>query len=122
VGRVEGGARLVDEAGRTMQEIVTSVKKVSDLIAEIAAASEEQSSGIAQVNTAITHMDQVVQQNASLVEEAAAATESMKGQAAVLLQTVSRFRLDGAAPSVFVAAHAPRTTLPVLAASWSQAA
>jgi methyl-accepting chemotaxis protein len=76
-----------------MEEIVGSVKKVSDLIAEIAAASEEQDAGIQQVNTAVTQMDQVVQQNAGLVEEATAATESMKGQAAVLLQTVSRFKL-----------------------------
>jgi hypothetical protein len=71
------------------------VKKVSDLIAEIAAASQEQSSGIGQVNTAVTQMDQVVQQNASLVEEATAATESMKEQAASLLQLVSRFKLGG---------------------------
>jgi hypothetical protein len=76
-----------------MQEIVSSVKKVSDLIAEIAAASEEQDAGIQQVNTAVTQMDQVVQQNASLVEEAAAATESMKTQASALLQMVSRFNL-----------------------------
>ncbi|HVE54768.1 MAG TPA: methyl-accepting chemotaxis protein, partial [Ramlibacter sp.] len=73
-----------------------SVKKVSDLIAEIAAASEEQSTGIGQVNVAITQMDQVVQQNASLVEEASAATESMKEQAGALLRTVSRFDLGGA--------------------------
>jgi hypothetical protein len=83
---------------------VASVKKVSDLIADIAAASQEQSSGIEQVNTAVSQMDQVVQQNASLVEEAAAATESMKGQAATLLEMVSRFKLgDGEqAPRVAV--------------------
>jgi methyl-accepting chemotaxis protein len=69
------------------------VKKVSDLIAEIAAASEEQDAGIQQINTAVTQMDQVVQQNASLVEEASAATESMKSQAGSLLQMVSRFKL-----------------------------
>jgi methyl-accepting chemotaxis protein len=95
VEKVDAGTRLVDAAGHTMQEIVGSVKKVSDLIAEIAAASEEQSSGIAQVNVAITQMDQVVQQNASLVEEASAATESMKEQAGALLRTVSRFDLGG---------------------------
>ncbi|MDB5956153.1 methyl-accepting chemotaxis protein [Ramlibacter sp.] len=93
VNKVDNGAKLVDAAGRTMQEIVASVKKVSDLIAEIAAASEEQDAGIQQINTAVTQMDQVVQQNASLVEEAAAATESMKGQAANLLQMVGRFKL-----------------------------
>jgi methyl-accepting chemotaxis protein len=96
VNKVDTGAKLVDAAGNTMQEIVASVKKVSDLIAEIAAASEEQDAGIQQVNTAVTQMDQVVQQNASLVEEAAAATESMKSQAASLLQMVSRFQLGDA--------------------------
>ena len=82
VDKVDAGARLVDAAGKTMDEIVGSVKGVTDLIAEIAAASQEQSSGIAQVNMAVTQMEQVVQQNASLVEEATAATESMKDQAA----------------------------------------
>jgi methyl-accepting chemotaxis protein len=95
VDKVAAGTKLVDAAGQTMEEIVGSVKKVSDLIAEIAAASAEQSSGIGQVNTAVTQMDQVVQQNASLVEEATAATESMKEQAAALLQLVSRFKLGG---------------------------
>jgi methyl-accepting chemotaxis protein len=93
VDKVDAGTRLVDAAGKTMEEIVTSVTKVSELIAEIAAASQEQSSGIEQVHTAITQMDQVVQQNASLVEEATAATESMKEQAGSLLQMVSRFKL-----------------------------
>ncbi|MDB5945869.1 MAG: mcp36H, partial [Ramlibacter sp.] len=91
--KVDAGTKLVDAACRTLQEIVTSVRKVSDLIAEIAAASQEQSSGIGQVNTAVTQMDQVVQQNASLVEEATAATESMKDQAGSLLHMVSRFKL-----------------------------
>ena len=93
VSKVDAGTKLVDAAGRTMEEIVASVKQVSDLIAEIAAASQEQSSGIEQVSTAVTQMDQVVQQNASLVEEATAATESMKEQATSLLQMVSRFHL-----------------------------
>jgi methyl-accepting chemotaxis protein len=97
VGKVDAGTKLVDAAGKTMQEIVGSVKQVSDLIAEIAAASQEQSTGIGQVNTAITQMDQVVQQNASLVEEATAATESMKDQARSLLQTVAKFNLGGGA-------------------------
>ncbi|MDB5953450.1 MAG: chemotaxis sensory transducer [Ramlibacter sp.] len=95
VDKVDAGTKLVDAAGKTMQEIVDSVSKVSELIAEIALASQEQSAGIEQVNTAITQMDQVVQQNASLVEEATAATESMKEQAAALLQKVSRFKLKG---------------------------
>jgi methyl-accepting chemotaxis protein len=93
VEKVDAGGKLVNAAGNTMDEIVASVKKVSDLIAEIAAASEEQDAGIQQVNTAVTQMDQVVQQNASLVEEASAATESMKSQAGLLLQMVSRFKL-----------------------------
>ncbi len=93
VDKVDAGTKLVDAAGKTMEEIVTSVTKVSELIAEIAAASQEQSSGIEQVHTAITQMDQVVQQNASLVEEATAATESMKEQAGSLLQVVARFKL-----------------------------
>jgi methyl-accepting chemotaxis protein len=93
VEQVESGSKLVEAAGQTMGDIVLSVKKVSNLIAEIAAASQEQSAGIEQVNTAVTQMDQVVQQNASLVEEATAATESMKEQALSLLQVVNRFDL-----------------------------
>jgi methyl-accepting chemotaxis protein len=77
-----------------MQEIVESVKRVTDIMAEITAASQEQSSGIEQVNQAIAQMDQVTQQNAALVEEAAAAAESMQNQAASLMQTVSVFKLD----------------------------
>ncbi|MBE7368794.1 methyl-accepting chemotaxis protein [Ramlibacter pallidus] len=108
VDKVDTGAKLVDAAGRTMDEIVASVKKVSDLVAEIAAASEEQDAGIQQVNTAVTQMDQVVQQNASLVEEAAAATESMKGQAASLLRMVSRFNIGEASAFTDVYQPAPR--------------
>ena len=80
-----------------MQEIVESVRQVSGLIAEIAAASQEQSSGIEQVNTAITQMDHVVQQNAALVDQAATSTESMHAQAQGLLRMVERFNLGGAA-------------------------
>lgn len=93
VGRVEAGNRLVHATGATMQDMVRSVERVSDLIAEIAAAGDEQSSGIVQVNAAVARMEEAVQQNASLVEEASAATESMKAQAGALLQLVSRFRL-----------------------------
>ena len=110
VGKVDAGSRLVDGAGSTMQEIVASVRKVSDLIADIALASQEQSSGIEQVNTAITQMDQVVQQNASLVEEASAATEAMKEQSAALLHMVARFRLEtDGAPTL-----SPRASRPAL--------
>ncbi len=107
VETVETGTRQVGAAGQTMDEIVESVKQVSDLIAEIAAASREQSSGIAQVNIAVTQMDQVVQQNASLVEQATAATESMKEQAGSLLQSVARFKLAEA-----TALAAPRWATP----------
>lgn len=94
VEKVEGGNRLVEEAGQTMQEIVTSIKRVTDIMAEISAASTEQSVGIEQVNTAITQMDDVTQQNASLVEEAAAAAESLEEQARNLVEAISRFKLD----------------------------
>ena len=95
--KVEAGSSRVDAAGHTMVGVVLSVQKVSELIAGIAAASQAQSARIGQVSSAVVQMDRVVQQNASLVEEAAAATESMKEQAASLLRSVSRFRLGAAA-------------------------
>ncbi len=103
VSKVEDGSRLVEEAGETTREIVTSIKRVADIMAEISAASLEQSNGIEQVNTAITQMDDVTQQNAALVEEAAAAAESLEDQAQAMVSTVSRFKLidsgrAGAAP------------------------
>jgi len=94
VGKVDAGSALVGEAGKTMQEIVGSVKRVTDIIGEITAASHEQTSGIEQINQAITQMDQVTQQNAALVEEAAAAAQSMQEQAGSLVDAVSVFRLD----------------------------
>jgi len=96
VDKVGAGSKLVDEAGTTMQEIVASVKRVTDIMSEIAAASHEQSSGIEQVNQAITQMDQVTQQNSALVEEAAAAAESMQEQAGNLAQSVAVFKLGNA--------------------------
>jgi methyl-accepting chemotaxis protein len=98
VSKVDAGAKLVDHAGTTMDEIVTSVRSVTDIMGEITAASQEQTSGIEQINMAVSQMDQVTQQNASLVEEAAAAAESMQDQAAKLAQVVAVFRLDAAAP------------------------
>jgi methyl-accepting chemotaxis protein len=113
VEKVEAGTKQVDAAGKTMNEIVASVKKVSDLITEIAAASQEQSAGIGQVNTAVAQMEQVVQQNASLVEEATAATESMKDQAGHLLQLVSRFDVgEGSAVAVAPIRVRPVVVLP----------
>jgi len=94
VDKVEAGSRQVAEAGRTMDEIVDSVKRVTDIMGEITAASQEQSTGIEQVNQAIAQMDQVTQQNAALVEEAAAAAQSMQEQAASLVASVSVFRLE----------------------------
>jgi methyl-accepting chemotaxis protein len=93
VHEVDSGTRLVDEAGKTMEQIVTAVKRVTDIMSEIAAASQQQSSGIAEVNQAITQMDQVTQQNAALVEEASAAAESLKQQAQQLVQAVAVFKL-----------------------------
>ncbi|WP_394781920.1 methyl-accepting chemotaxis protein [Undibacterium sp.] len=94
VEKVNIGTKLVAEAGTTMQEIVSSVQRVTDIITEITAASNEQSVGIEEVNTAIGQMDQVTQQNAALVEEAAAAAESMQNQAATLAQVVSVFKVN----------------------------
>jgi methyl-accepting chemotaxis protein len=107
VGKVDEGTRLVGEAGKTMDEIVTSVKRVTDIMGEIAAASREQSSGIEQVNQAITQMDQVTQQNAALVEEAAAAAESLQQQAQSLTQAVSIFKVAQSEGQVAVQAPAP---------------
>ncbi|WP_334188373.1 methyl-accepting chemotaxis protein [Noviherbaspirillum sp.] len=95
VEKVEAGAKLVDQAGATMDEVVASVRRVTDIISEIAAASHEQTSGIEQINQAITQMDNVTQQNAALVEEAAAAAGSMQEQAGNLSQVVSVFKMEG---------------------------
>ena len=94
VEKVEDGSKQVVEAGKTMDEIVASVKRVTDIMSEIAAASVEQSSGINQVNKAVAQMDEVTQQNAALVEQAAAAAESLEEQAATLAETVDQFYLD----------------------------
>ncbi|GLH81192.1 hypothetical protein SSBR45G_61010 [Bradyrhizobium sp. SSBR45G] len=91
VSKVESGSRLVDTAGKTMEEIVQSVKRVTDIMAEISAASQEQRGGIEQVNNAVTQMDKVTQQNAALVEEAAAAAKSMEEQTAAMAEMVGRF-------------------------------
>jgi methyl-accepting chemotaxis protein len=98
VHEVESGTRLVDEAGKTMEQIVASVKRVTAIMSEIAAASQEQSVGIGEVNLAITQMDQTTQQNAALVEEASAAAESMNEKAQQLVQAVAMFKLDESVP------------------------
>jgi methyl-accepting chemotaxis protein len=106
--KVQAGSSMADDAGHTMVEVLSAVKKVSELIAEIAAASQEQSSGIAQVNTALSQMERVVQQNAALAEEATSATESMKQQADGLLEVVSRFKLGGREKKTVAREKAPR--------------
>ncbi|WP_331275048.1 methyl-accepting chemotaxis protein [Chromobacterium vaccinii] len=94
VDKVESGSRLVDEAGRTMNEIVVSIRRVADIMSDISAASMEQSSGIEQVNLAVTQMDENTQKNAALVEQAAAAAESLEEQARYLSDAVAVFKLD----------------------------
>jgi methyl-accepting chemotaxis protein len=112
VDQVEIGSKLVQQAGSTMDEVVASVRRVTDIMAEITSASSEQSIGIDQVNTAISQMDSVTQQNAALVEQAAAAAASMQEQAAQLAEVASSFRLgnDGLqhAPRQLAARTAPR--------------
>ena len=114
VGTVEEGTRLVDAAGAAMTGIVTSVQRVADLMNEIAAASGEQSQGIGQVNQAIAEMDDATQQNAALVEEAAAAAASLQDQAGKLAQVVSVFRLEEDAAGG--TRPAPRAALPAAVA------
>ncbi len=105
VDKVGTGSRLVDQAGATMTSVVASVKRVTDVIAEISTASMEQTAGIEQINQAIAEMDNVTQQNASLVEEAAAAAEAMRSDADSLTEAVSVFKLE-------VSSIAPRTQAP----------
>ncbi|MGX9217639.1 methyl-accepting chemotaxis protein [Massilia varians] len=119
-GKVEEGSRLVAQAGATMEEIVAGIAGVSTIMAEIAAASGEQSLGIEQVNQAVTQMDQVTQENAALVEEAAAASDALREQAHALSQLVSTFRLDeheaAAAPAVAAQPRRVAQARPALAA------
>ncbi|MEK7989777.1 MAG: methyl-accepting chemotaxis protein [Thiotrichaceae bacterium] len=94
VTKVDEGTKLVNKSGKTLDEIVTSVKKVSDIVSEISAASQEQSSGIHQVNKAVTQMDEMTQQNAAMVEEAASASESMAEQALILREQTDFFTIN----------------------------
>jgi methyl-accepting chemotaxis protein len=94
VESVENGSRLVGEAGATMSDIVSQVQRVTDLIDEISSATLEQTSGIGQVNQAVSQLDEVTQQNAALVEQSAAATASLEQQAGKLVEAVGVFRLD----------------------------
>jgi methyl-accepting chemotaxis protein-1 (serine sensor receptor) len=114
VHKVAAGAALVGESGETLNSIVTGVKKVTDIVAEMTAATSEQSSGIDQINHAVTNMDHATQQNAALVEESAAAAKTMQQQAQELMKLVAFFRIDGSAPiaaAAVVEAPAAKTTV-----------
>ena len=116
IQRVTDGSELVDQSGKTLAEIVGSVKRVTDIIAEITAASQEQASGIDQVNKAIMQMDETTQQNAALVEEATSASQSMKEQAQALMRQVGSFKMTGsgreshARSNAALATHKPALT------------
>ena len=99
VVRVEQGSQLVDQAGSTMTEVVASIRRVTDIVGEISAASSEQSQGVAQIGEAVTQMDQTTQQNAALVEESAAAADSLSKQAQDLVNAVAVFKINGSVPS-----------------------
>ncbi|QBK03439.1 HAMP domain-containing protein [Hylemonella gracilis] len=119
VHRVEAGTTLVDQAGNTMQEVVNSIKRVTDIVGDISAASTEQSQGVAQIGEAVQQMDQVTQQNAALVEEMAAAANSLKGQAGELVQAVAIFKLSdqAARPTLGPAPAAQHSHAPTAAAA-----
>jgi methyl-accepting chemotaxis protein len=123
VDKVESGSRLVANAGHTMTEIVSSVQRVSDIIGEITAAASEQSDGIGQINSAVSQLDQMTQQNAALVEQSAAAAESLKDQAVRLSDVMSIFRLDShGTNAVTTRATPPRSEAPARAAKPKSAA
>ena len=111
VKKVEDGSVLVTQSGQTLEKIVASVKKVSDIVAEIAAASREQSSGIEQVNRAVMQMDELTQQNAALVEEATAASQAMAEQVRGLNEMLARYQVaeGGSSGSYMSSAHASGT-------------
>ncbi|WP_426801516.1 methyl-accepting chemotaxis protein [Xanthomonas campestris] len=115
VSKVTQGSALVDQAGKTMAEIVASVQRVTDIMGEISAASQEQSAGIEQVNQTITQMDEATQQNAALVEEATAAARAMEDQASQLRETVAVFTLSSTAATAPQGASSRRVTAPSLA-------
>ena len=112
VERVEHGTTLVDQAGVTMAEVVSSIRRVTDIMGEISAASNEQAMGVTQVGEAVTQMDQATQQNAALVEEMAAAASSLKGQAQELVQAVAFFKVGGAAQHASLPRTAVRSSVP----------
>ena len=117
VSKVDAGTRLVQKAGSTMGEIVSSVQRVTDVIGEISAAAAEQSHDIGQVNSAVAQLDQMTQQNAALVEESAAAAESLREQAERLYGVVGTFRLDGSSTGAAIATAATASRLRAKAVS-----
>lgn len=122
VSNVEAGSAQVGQAGASMQEIVASVRRVTDLIGEITAASNEQRDGFAQVNQAVSNLDQMTQQNAALVEESSAAADAMDAQAQRLLQAMAAFNVGAQAVSNTVARVPGRATVPQSAAAVRQTA
>ncbi|KAF1045692.1 MAG: Methyl-accepting chemotaxis protein II [Herbaspirillum frisingense] len=120
VAKVDTGSKLVAQAGGTMEQVVLSVRQVTDIVSEISAASREQSEGIEQINQAVVQMDQVTQQNAALVEEAAAAAQSLQDQAGELLQIVSIFRIDGSQYTRQTPRAEPVRAVPVAVAASSR--
>jgi methyl-accepting chemotaxis protein len=115
VGKVDAGSRLVGQAGTTMEDIVRSVRSVTDIMADISAATQEQTAGIEQINQAVSEMDNVTQQNAALVEEASAAAAAMEDQALVLARSVSVFKLEGKQAAAAPALRSPSPRKPALA-------
>lgn len=113
VEKVQAGTALVDESGKSLTEIVASVKRVADIVAEISAASEEQAAGIDQVNTAVTQMDSTTQQNAALVEEASAASKTMEHQAQLLVDKIAFFRVARSQPIAATVPARPAVAAPV---------
>ena len=109
VANVDDGSKLVNEAGQTMGDIVDSIQRVTDIMGEITSASQEQTMGIEQINVAITQMDEVTQQNAALVEQAAAASQSMQEQAEALARVVGFFKTG--AKGAVTRAEAPGTAI-----------
>ncbi|WP_043328101.1 methyl-accepting chemotaxis protein [Curvibacter gracilis] len=125
VEQVEQGALLVDQAGQTMQEVVMAIKRVSDVVGEISAASTEQNTGVSQIAQAVNQLDQTTQQNAALVEESAAAAQSLDQQARELVSVVSVFQLATGHRAVVVGQSAPvpgRVTTPKLTVAASNGA
>ena len=112
VKKVDEGSVLVTQSGSTLEQIVSAVKKVTDIVAEIAAASQEQSAGIEQVNKAVMQLDELTQQNAALVEQASAASQSMADQARLLNDTMGKYRVDEGSPRSSGAASRPAASAP----------